>query len=264
MNVLSWLRPTELVENIGRGYFQLNDRRPTRLSETSVVWNDVKYPKTIAEAYSDKYRILKISCLFDWVDNNEQELLVAIQLTFENIEDPDVVVVAPVCGVKGRDTPWSYELELQPSEYLVGIKHFARAHDLWIRTSHGTTVSMKTGDAVLSHDTWTLPPGFRIYGFHGVFDDGYVSFLGPVFKAMELKQWSQELYKELPRSFKIRFQLLVLIKNRHRNTAPDPNAMNLWQLPEVAWDKVVNMLLHECYFDMDLNTFFGGLCHFQT
>lgn len=83
---------------------------------------------------------------------------------------------------------------------------------------------MKSGTSQEHVQVWTLPPGFRIYGFHGLFDRR-ILFLGPVFKAMELKQWDQRLYTELPKPFKICFQVMVLVKNRHKQQSPDDGAM---------------------------------------
>lgn len=101
------------------------------------MWNDVKYPKVSGDVYSDKYRIRKFSCLFDALPDSEQEFLLAVQLTYENVDNPDIVIAAPLCGVKKPETPWSYELELEPSETLIGMKVVLNVCDVLIKTSLG-------------------------------------------------------------------------------------------------------------------------------
>lgn len=120
---------------------------------------------------------------------------------------------------------------------------------------------MVTGLPLIGQFLWELPTGFRIYGFHGSFD-GKVLFLGPIFKALEFKQWDQKLYTELPSSFKHKIELMLLIKKRHEAESPGDDIINFWTLPEVVWDKIVNQLLYSFYHDADLNRFFAGIHHF--
>ena len=121
---------------------------------------------------------------------------------------------------------------------------------------------MRTGEVMTGTDVWTLPSGFRIYGFHGAFYRS-ILFLGPVFKAMELNQWDQSLYRELPKKFKMAFQMMVLMKHRHQHLA-NPPPFDFWQLPEAVWDRIVHMLLYETYYDMDENVFFKGIDKFYA
>lgn len=137
---------------------------------------------------------------------------------------------------------------------------------------------MKTGEEIERMRIWTMPPGFRLYGFHGTFDK-HISFIGPVFKVVGLKSWNADLYHELPQSFKKSFEVLLLTKLRHRHQPPKSTFMyppfttfcgnglvcrDFWTMPEVAWDRVVYQLLCGYYLDMDINQFFTGLEHFHS
>ena len=67
----------------------------------------------------------------------EQRPLVAIQLTFENVEDPTEVVVAPVNGVKPPKKEWTYKLELEPGKTLIGMRQYSGSGSLVVKTSAG-------------------------------------------------------------------------------------------------------------------------------
>eukprot|EP00210_Caulerpa_lentillifera_P003520 g3359.t1 len=256
-----WLEPTCLVEEIPNGFFKLNDRNPAPLHSRVATWNDLEFPKTIANVCSDQYRISKVSCYFEGLETQFCKLM-ALQLEYTSIlKDDEEVITGALIGVKRRHIPWTQDFTLESNEHLTGISVIAECKDIRLKTSTGRTVSMVTGLPFEDTSIWELPPGFRIYGFHGTFD-GQVMFLGPIFKAMEFKQWDQNLYSELPGSFKHKIELMLLVKHRHQAESPDADFINFWTLPESVWDQIVNQLLYSFYHDADPNRFFTGIQYF--
>ena len=109
----------------------------TVMSRSSVVWSDIEFPKISRDVYSDKFRIQSFSCLFELSPETHLQALTAVQLVFESLENPDLIIAAPLNGVKARGVAWSYQLFLQPTETIVGMKHGYLSSDLIVKTSLG-------------------------------------------------------------------------------------------------------------------------------
>lgn len=91
---------------------------------------------------TDQYRISKLCCLFEPVPEPQDlgilgpfRRLKAIQLHYENVEDPTLTVRAPINGVKLQNTEWTVELELRETESIIGMQISRASTDLYIKTN---------------------------------------------------------------------------------------------------------------------------------